>query len=92
MKQEFFFNEKTDVSPFQESNFHKIALRYVARQNIDASVMVFMYDTLPECVLQMYEVSLLNISVIERTRFCEGQANEQKQGENKHAGVMFSCE
>ena len=53
----------------------------------------FMYDRLPECALQMYEVSLLNISdnyqVIERIRFCEEQTNEQKQGENIHAGVMF---
>ena len=35
--------------------------------------MVLVHDTLSECALQMYEVT-----VIERTRKCDGQTQEQK--------------
>ena len=44
------------MSPFRNKN-HKIAFSYVTK-NIHAIVMVLVYDTSSECVLQMYEVSL----------------------------------
>ena len=62
-------------------------------KNIHARVMVLMHNTLSECALQMYEVSLKYLSdsyqVIEPTRFCDRQTQKQRQGGgNKQARVM----
>ena len=48
-----------------------------------ARVMVLVHDTLSECALQKYEVSLKYLNsyqVIERTGFCDGQTHIQTQG------------
>ena len=52
-------------------------------KNKHARVMVLVDDTLSECALQKYEVSLKYFNgyqVIERTRFCDEQTHRQTQG------------
>ena len=44
--------------------------------------MILVHDTSSECALQMYEVFSYGFQAIERTRFCDGQADGCKAKTN----------